>query len=218
MPDYIPYNDSELQLWLAVFAAALEAHKETFGLADEDIASLRSGRGAFGSALADHLTMQAAAQGATANKKNCRDAVVQTVRRLSRQVDNHPAMTNQLRSIMGLNPKSGGRSASSVGGEVPATYLTTAPGMVIVHFGTSPANELTNGKPSWARGCNIYRKKDGEDEFRLVAFEISSPYVDEVGGPPSGYSYIVRYRGRKAQDLGAASPSTWIAAGGQRAA
>lgn len=218
MADYIPWNDAELKAWLGNFSARIDIVKATFGLTDADIAPLIEERSAFEEAFMEHVRMRNAAQAATANKRNCREAVVQTIRRLSRQVDNHTAMTNGIRASLGLNLKSDTYSKSSVGDEVPGMYLTYAPGQVIVHFGDSPANELTNGKPSWARGCNIYRKADEEEKFQLVAFEISSPYLDEITGPPTSYTYVVRYRGQKAKDLGAGSPPSRIVAGGLMAA
>lgn len=64
--------------------------------------------------------------------------------------------------------------------------LETRPGQVILHFGTTPGNERTNGKPLWARGANIYRKKAVSPAFSLLAFDSASPYIRKFG-PNSGH-------------------------------
>ncbi|MCL6629647.1 MAG: hypothetical protein K6U00_08625, partial [Armatimonadetes bacterium] len=93
-------------------------------------------------------------------------------------------------------------------------FLETKPGQVIVHFGTDASNELHNGKPSWARGCNIYRKKAGESGFTMIAFDTASPYVDTITGSAVDVTYKVAYRGTKETDIGPMSPEQTIAAGG----
>ena len=85
---------------------------------------------------------------------------------------------------------------------------------MIVHFGTDANNEQHNGKPAWARGCNIYRKKPEEADFTLIAFDTASPYVDGVSGTAVDCTYKVCYRATRENDLGPMSPEQTIAAGG----
>jgi hypothetical protein len=81
--------------------------------------------------------------------------------------------------------------------------LEMQPGQVVVHFGTTPGNELTNGKPDWALGCNIYRKRGAETDFTLIAYDAASPYVDTSTGAAGAVAYRV----------GAVSPAQTVAAG-----
>jgi len=62
-------------------------------------------------------------------------------------------------------------SPPGVATEVPVMDLELRPGQVIIHFGTMPGNEQRNGKPSWALGCNIYRKMGTETAYSLIAFD-----------------------------------------------
>jgi hypothetical protein len=219
MPDYVPKKDSDFKAWLSKLVTALDAHKAEFGLLDADLAPLVSAESDFEAAIADHALKQRDARAATARKDSMREAAEEALRPLIRMVNNHKAMTNTLRVGMGLRARSGVHSTPGlVGDEIPSIFLETQPGAVIVHFGTHPTNEYMNGKPSWARGCNIYRKKAGEDGFPLLNFETASPYIDEITGPPAAYTYCVQYRGTRASDVGASCIPETIAAGGLLAA
>lgn len=218
MPDYVPSNDDQFKAWLSNFMTVLGNHLAELGLDPADIVQLTGAQTLFGNALTNHHSMHATARSATAAKDGARDGVVALLRPLVRDINNSLQMTPDLRSLLGLPPREGGRTVMTVGEDVPDIYLETVPGQVIVHFGTTPANEQTNGKPSWARGCNIYRKKAGEEAFVMIAFDSASPYVDEVSGSAADYTYVVRYRGTRASNIGPQSTPATIAAGGELAA
>ena len=110
------------------------------------------------------------------------------------------------------------RAESTINTEVPGIYAEALQGKVIVHFGTSPMNEQKNTKPACVFGTNIYRKKDGEDRYELISFETSSPYVDNIQGPPTGYTYVVRYRGQKSNEISQESAAAYVAVSGATAA
>ena len=216
---YYPSNDQQYNTWLVNFLAALETRVATFGLVAADLVPLQDAQLILSGLIDAHVTAQAAAQAATAVKDAGRQDSEDMLKSLVRQINNHPAMTNQIRAALGL-PQRGVStvSTSSVGMEVPDIYLVAMPGAINVHFGTTPANERTNNKPSWAKGCNIYRRKTGETEFSLIAFETSSPFTDAISGPAADYTYIVRYRGTRAADMGLESTPATIAASGLLAA
>ncbi len=220
MAGYIPSNDSEFQAWLANFLNVLQAHLADLGLTVEDTMLLQNASNVFDNALTAHIAKQAEARSATVAKNDARDLTEAYLRMLVNEITNKRSMTNELREALGLPLKGGGRTvvaASSVA-ETPGIYLEAEQGKVIVHFGTSPLNEMMNGKPAGVRGCNIYRKKAGEEEFRMIAFSSASPYVDLITGPAADYTYFVQYRGAKASDLGGQSAEETIAARGSIAA
>lgn len=214
MADYVPKNDSQFGAWLANFLAVLEQHLADFGLQMSDFTPLDEAKTVFDGALSTHIARQAAAKQATEAKKAARKHSIEILRPLVRRINNHPAMTNELRAALGLPVKDEARTNAMPGEEVPDIYLEAVPGKIIVHFGTAPANEKYNGKPSWARGCNIYRKKNDEEEYTLIAFETASPYIDIINGPAADYTYVVQYRGTRASDVGNVSTPATIAAGG----
>ena len=216
--DYVPSNDQQFDAWLMNFVSTLSTYAVQVGLLPADIDPLDVAESEFGGAIVTHLTKRTEAESATAAKNTKRATAEGLLRPLVRRVSNHPGMTDQLRAALGLNVPASGHTTSTVGVEFPDLYLESMPGKVVVHFGTNPTNERINGKPSWAKGCNIYSKKTGEAEYHLLAFTSSSPFIDNVTGPASDYTYVVRYQGTKAGDIGGESSPMSIAASGQLAA
>lgn len=212
--DYIPSNDAELGDWLTNFTTAIAPHIAALGLQAADITPLTDAHAEFEGAVSEHIASQARAKGAVENKNRKRADLESIVRPLVRRINNHPTMTNEIRGVLGLNIPNGGRTRSMAGSDAPGMFLEARPGQVIVHFGTDPSNEMRNGKPSWARGCVIYRKRADETEFRMIAFDLASPYVDTVSGPAADLTYKVAYRATRENDLGPYSPEQTIAAGG----
>lgn len=213
-PDYLPANDAELGTWLANFVTVLNANLGTVGLAPTDAVPLITAQNLFNAALTDQIAKQEAAQAAVVVKKTRRGALEGVLRPLVRRIQNHPGMTDALRTQMGVTVPDRGGSRRGVGEEIPLLHLETRPGQVIVHFGPNPGNERQNGKPAWALGGNVYRKKAGEADFSLIAFDTASPYVDSVADGPVAVTYRVAYRGRRDGDEGAPSAEQSVTAVG----
>jgi hypothetical protein len=211
---YIPRTDDELLLWTTQFLSALTPQSEHLGLTEAQVSALANARAAMESAVQAQQTAEAEVKAAVQAKFSSRDALESGVRAVVRQIQAHPHMTDPLRAQLNITVPKRTRTRRKVGDEIPGLVLETRPGQVIVHFGTQPGNEQRNGKPAWALGCNVYRKRGGETEFSLVAFDTASPYVDAVTGPAQDVSYRVAYRGTGAHDEGGHSFAQTIAAGG----
>ena len=216
--DYLPSNDRELDDWLTNFGEKLGTYGNLFHLTTTIVDGVVAVAGSFTDGLADYQTKKGSLQQASATKSTRRQTAVDLIRPLVREINNDSAMTDAIRAAMRLNRPESAQTTQGVGPEVPGIFIETSLGWVTVHFGTEPQNERLNTKPSWAKGCNIYRKKAGEDEYRLVAFETSSPYVEQVYGNAADYTYMVRYRGKRSSDEGAESAEVTIAARGAMAA
>lgn len=211
--DYIPVNDLDLRDWLANMESYLSAHAAEFGITPGDVASLAADVAEFGDAVNDFRREQELMASASARKRSARAAVERRVRPIVRQVTGYQTVDNGVRSLLGLKPINNERVRREVGLESPCIALETTSGTVTVHFGTAPGNELRNGKPKWASGCNIYRKLLDEDEFRLVAFAKTSPYRDRIDVEATVATYIVQYVGLRKGQVGQSSSPTMIAAG-----
>lgn len=216
--NYYPANDEQLDSWMANFLTVLNAHLAQVGLVLTDIEDLQAADATFGTSLGVHVAKQADAQSATATKNANRAAMLDLLRPLVQRINHHPGMDDGLRAALGLKVPTGMRTISAAGEEVPDIYLESKPGRIIVHFGTDPSNEQYNGKPSWARGCNIYRKKTGEADYQFIVFETASPFIDTITGPASDYTYVVQYRGTKSTVVGGPSSPMSIASSGELAA
>ena len=191
--DYVPVNDAELNHWVANFRSAIAPLLAEVGLVPANIQPLTNTHDGFDGALTDWVAKQAAARSSLESKKLRRRELEETLRPLVRQINNHTGMTNEIRALLGLHIPSVRQRRIMAGSDVPGMFLETRQGMVIVHFGTDPSNEQINGKPAWARGCNIYRKRADESEFGLIAFDMASPYVDMVNGPAVDVTYPCTY-------------------------
>jgi hypothetical protein len=211
--DYVPKNDNDLNAWIVNFNTVLNANLAALGLVAADITTLSSTTSAFSASIPLAVTAEAAYHQAIENKKLKRVALVAALRAMVKRVNGHPGMTDAIRAQLGITVPDRVPSRHGVGPEVPVVELELKPGQVVVHFGTTPGNELTNGKPAWAIGCNIYRKKSGDAEWTLIAFDTASPYVDTITGPAANYQYRAAYRGTRASDEGASSAESTVATG-----
>ena len=217
MPDFVPLKDNVFDGWLANLAQRLGDHCAEVGLTAAEVAPLQARADEYAAARQEAARLQKLLRAATSEKRRTRKAAVETLRGLVRRAVAHPNMTDGLRRLLGLRVPDRVQSTCFVGTETPLLLLQAGHGQITVHFGTSPGNELLNGKPAWAKGCNIYRRKAGETEFRLRDFASSSPYYDTVVGPAAEYSYYARYRGTKPADLGGQSAEAEVAALGVKA-
>lgn len=216
--DYMPVNDQQLDTWLKNFTAILTVNATMVGMTAAEVTPLTDASDEFTSALAEYIAEQTIMASRSNAKKTKRAAAVATLRPIVRRIQNHPGMTDQLRGLLGLPIPGTRMSPTGVGSEVPGIFVETYLGNVTVHFGTEPQNERINGKPGWARGCNVYRKRTGETSFRMIAFETASPFVDSITGDGAEYTYVVRYRGTRSSEIGQQSVEWTVAARGAEAA
>lgn len=213
---YFPTNDLALRAWLLNFVTQLSSNLATFGLVAADVAPLDAKINEFNGNLDTYIAEQKIMASASGAKKQSRVESIELLRPMVNRIQNHPAMTDALRGLLGLPLRSTAvRTAGTMPPDVPGIFLETEPGRVYVHFGTEPQSENINGKPAGVKGCNIYRKKAGDAAFQLVAFQAASPYVDTIVGSGADYTYMVTYRGNKASDLGQPSAPSTIAARGE---
>lgn len=213
---WIPKNDTQFESWMENFLTVLPGHLADFGMVEDDIATLIMADAQFESRLTGHIAAQSAAKAATSAKDSARGVTELHLKTIVRRINNHPAMTNEIRDSLGLPRRGAERSIVRVATteQRPALFVETQRGAVYIHFGTNPVNERLNGKPEGVKGCNIYRKREGDPRFEMIVLATTSPYVDRVSGPASDYVYVARYRGTKADDLGPESLEAKIAAGG----
>jgi hypothetical protein len=217
MGDYISGSDAALTAWLYNLVTGVNLHLEDLGLVDTDVTPVQAVYTALNGSVTAYTTKRTALTAASNDKKNKRADTLEIVRPFVQRIQHAPAMTDEIRGELGL-PVRAPRTTHSVELDVPGILVETIMGHAIVHFGTQPTNERLNNRPAWAQGCNIYRKRAGDTEYTLMGFQKASPYTEEITGEAEDYTYVVRYRGNKAQDIGAQSAEVTIAARGMAAA
>jgi hypothetical protein len=215
MADYVSHSDPELAAWLYNFITKIDTYSVDLGLAAPDILPVTTGYNAFNTSLTTYNAEKIVLATASSDRKTKRVDVVDDLRPLVRRIQNHPAMTDAMRSDLGLPIRGSGQmTAGAMPPDIPKIYLEAEPGTVWVHFGTEPANERINGKPVGVKGCNIWRKKASDLQYSLVAYQTASPYEDTIAGEGSDYTYVAQYRGNNAKDVGQSSIAGTIAARG----
>lgn len=214
----IPKNDYVYDAWVANFITHLSGNLAQVGLVAADMDALDTAYGEFNTSYQSFVAAHLAARSSTSQKLTKRAATDAVLRPLIRRINNHPGMTDALRSLLGLTPQHVLDTPVPITELTPSVFLETAVGQVDVHWGPNPQNENQNGKPLGVKGANIYRKKAGESNFQMLGFATRSPFLDEVSGEASDYTYVVRYRGTKPTELSKPSVAQTIAARGDLAA
>jgi hypothetical protein len=217
MPDYLPKNDAAFIGWTQRFITGLTAHQAALGITTE-IDTMDELENAFAGKVAEYGDRKTALKAALNGKKSSKASAADFIRPLVARLQLNEAMDDGIRGDLGIPVRGAHVSARGIGPEVPNIRVETEPGRVIVHFGTQPNNERLNKRPSWAHGCNIYRKVAGEEGFTLLAFQKTSPYTDVITGSAKDYTYYVAYRGNKAIEIGGQSVEATVAARGAQAA
>ena len=218
---YFPENDRALKDWFINFVTVLSNNLATFGLVAADVTPLDTDVNAFDGALTNYFAQQTLMASASSQKKETKTAAIATLRPLVQRIQSHPAMTDALRSLLGLPERGGGNivlSETPLPLLKPLVALEPGQGQVIVHWGPEPGNERINGKPAGVKGAVICRKKLGEADFQMIGYATSSPFVDYVSGNAADYVYMVRYRGTKPTDVSEWSDEHTVAARGAQAA
>lgn len=216
MPDYIPGNDHEFRDWMANFITVITPHLAELGLTVDDLLPLQGVSTCFTTAVAAFVAAKDEMTAASNGKKTKRTASEGVFRPFVKLLQLNPALSDELRGSLRIPVRSTTMNTVGMSEEKPAMFLEADAGKVFVHFGTTPTNERTNGKPAGVKGCNIYRKKAGEESYQMVAYATSSPYVDRITGTGADYTYVVEYRGTKVDDIGSQSEPTTIAARGEQ--
>lgn len=218
MADYLPSNDEQLGNWMTNFLTRLETDIAIFQMVPADIAILQAVATTFGTQVTEFRTAREAALARARDKQNTKAVMKLHLRPIVNRINNHPAMTDGMRSEYGLHPRNLAMETVPITQLQPVVLLRATLGQVDVHWGPNPANENRNGKPAGVMGANIYRRKTGEEEFAMVGFTTSSPYIDQHTGPATDWEYVVRYRGTKPSDLSAQSDFATVAVRGVQAA
>ena len=215
---YYPSNDQEFRTWLANFCTQLAGNAAQVGLVAADVDPIANANDAFDAALTSHINAQLAARAASGAKFTSRTDAESILKPLVRRICNHPGMTEALRGILGLNQPFIPQAETPISLLKPKAALEPGQGQVIVHWGPEPGNEHINGKPVGVRGAIICRKKTNEQNYQMVGYATSSPFIDYLSGDAADYMYMVRYRGTKQTDVSEWSDPQIIAARGEQAA
>lgn len=205
--DFIPRKDSEALSWMLNFTQWLQANGAAHGFSPAKIAALTAEAGAFGAAMTDNQTAQAAAKAATQVKNTARASAVEICRAYARQLQGIPEISDADRAAAGLTipdtiPT---RIAPDAVMTIPPPQLVLDFGIrrqVTIHWGPNPMNERNNARPAGTHGCEIQAARGGipsdEAAWQVLKLDTESPLIHQTNETePVTYAYRARYLGKR---------------------
>ena len=100
--DYIPHADAEFQNFSTNFAKQIATHQAELPVSVEESDKLTTDSTGFNGKYEIHIEAQDVAQGATANKNEAKDSLMDNIRTLAGKIQADKRVSNNLRSILGL--------------------------------------------------------------------------------------------------------------------
>lgn len=198
MADYIPGNDSVFKDWLSNFTSYVTGNKAVLGLADTDVTALTSATSGVMMDIPAHASAIATAKAAMQKKKHSREAAEKAIRKLVKQIQANPAVTDSQREAMRITVTKE-RTSTSAPTDVPLVKIDHSNRLVhTVKIYSSPTSRR---RPMGVIAAEIWAKVAGAAEFVLLATTPQPRYAAEfqelqVGKP---VDYQVRWMNKAGQ-------------------
>ena len=205
MPDFIPRPDATFDVWMQNFLNQVEQIGPQVGLPQSEITAVKDAASQWVQDYNAQVAAKNAAQAATVTKDNTRDDTESVVRRVVKQLQANPQLTDGQRELLGITvpdttptPQSPDYVLS-----VPSPLLSldfSQRQQITNHFGPNPENESENAKPEGIAGAKIWfrliepRGMQGRNvskfldemghvdwnEWQFLADDTNSPYVHVI--------------------------------------
>lgn len=182
--DFIPPADPAYLIWHDQFKTFVTANIALFGLVAADATQVNTDNADIHAKVTAVTNTSAIAKQAVADKNTSRTNTEKHARALGKRIKAHPAYTTALGDLGGLE---GPEDTTNLATSTPTLKGAAKPGGIA---------ELDFSK-SISDGVRIYSKRGTEAVFTLLAFDSSSPYVDNrpllVPGTPELREYKCIY-------------------------
>ena len=182
MPDFIPQNDAEFNLWQMSLTEIIEPNLTHWNISADDFTALKASQTGWITAFAKASNKQNRTRADVQSKDDARDSYEKALRQFNAQwLANNTKVLNSDREKMGLRVKQGTRKPVPI----PATSpVGTVDFSVRLQHSINYADEATprsKAKPAGVHGCEIWSKIDGSapleaSELDYLATNTSSPY------------------------------------------
>lgn len=197
--DYIPSADAELSAWLDNFVKYANANLTSLGLVAADVTPLQDAMTAWDGKYADHLSAQAAAQGARQAKEESRKSAENTARLLAQRLQTNPNVQNSDRHLLGLNVRSTSRTAVAAPTSRPVASVDTSQRLQHTISFVDENTPSSRAKPPGASGCEVWMKigaaPTDPSELTYLATDTRTPYTAVFDGADAGkvVHYMLRW-------------------------
>ena len=192
MPDYIPQNDADMNVWQGNLVAIVEPNVTVWGISADDFTVVKTKQSTWTTAYAKASNKQNRTSADVLAKDDAGDDYKKSIRSFVAQwLANNTKVTDTDRTRMGLTVKTGTRTPTPV----PTTSPTGSIDFSVrqqhtIHY-YDEASAHSNAKPVGVHGCEIYMKVDGDapkdaSELTYVGTCTASPYTVKFDGSKAG--------------------------------
>jgi hypothetical protein len=189
--DAIPPKDTDFNNWVVPFNAYIALNGTAVGVADADKMALNLAVNAWTPAYAATQNPATAGPAATGTKNTARAALEAVLHPLIKQIQANPAVTDDMRTAMGLHISDGTHTRAAV----PATspQLTVRNGLHLEHIidFKDAATPTSKAKPAGVKACRIYFKIGGPvpadaSAMAILDMPTHTPYIAHFTGAQAG--------------------------------
>ncbi len=210
MPDYIPQNDAEFNLWQSNLVSITEPNLTDWGISTDDFTALQTLQSAWTTTFGKASNKQNRTSADVQAKDDAREDYEKQLRIFVAQwLASNTSVPDSERERMGLTVRSGTRTAAPVPSTSPVGTIDFSVRLQhTIHF-FDEATPTTRAKPAGVHGCQIWMKIDGDppadaSELSFLATDTRTPYTRTFDGQYAGKT--VYYRLRWVNTRGEAGP------------
>ena len=153
--DFLPTKDAELLAWSANFSELISGDPTLYGLTAGQATAYAALHAAFAAALETAVEPSTRTRGAVAAKNDARTPLKAMARELARIANALPAITNQQRIDLGLNPRDNEPSPINPPTESPVLEVVSAVGRTM-KIKLRAVNSDRRGKPEGVDGATVF--------------------------------------------------------------
>jgi hypothetical protein len=208
---YIPGPDSVFSEWARNFVSYIGPHAAHLGFDPADLDELTSTKMIWEGTLLDHTQAQAAAVAARVQKDEVRATYEGIIRALAARIQAWPDTTDADRAGLGITIRSTAMvpTADTPPADRPVAFIDIGQRRKhTLRVANSTSMGATKAKPSWAFGCEVWRKvgevPTGDGDIEYVGVWTRSPFLVDYPTEDAGKSvhYMLRWVSKKGKTGG----------------
>lgn len=199
MKDYIPASDAELGVWMKNYMKKLDSLKGSLNLNAASVSELTDLGTAFDADLNKVSEARASLASATQAKDTSRRALEESVRRMTRELQVNPALTDADKADLQITVTDQKRTPAAVPQTRPVARIDTSKPQQHTVSWVDEATPISKAKPEGVYGCELRCQVGGAepadpDEMSFLAIDTRSPYVAQFDGTDAGKTVYYRLR------------------------
>ena len=182
MADSIPPNDEDYSVFMTTLINYIAAHAAAVGVPAATATALSDALLTFTDSLTAHQAAQTAALSARATKDGARQALTTLARPIIQMIQSNPAVTDEVRALMGLPLRDTTRTRVPVPTTRPVGQVDTAQRLQHTISWRDESTPNGKAKPAGVRGAEIYlfigpTPPTDPSQAHFVALDTASPYL-----------------------------------------